>query len=61
MQTVRGSLVLDQVCPDQVYMLLTDYDSCPRVFSGVAGSSTAHVDGRKHVTQVSCGDADLGS
>jgi hypothetical protein len=53
MQTARG-IVHTAVDADHVYQLLTDFDSCPRVFRSVARSRTLQTDdGGKQVIQVS--------
>lgn len=53
MQTVRG--VLETAAdPDLVYDVLTDYDSCSRVFRNISGSQTLFSEaGQKQVVQVS--------
>lgn len=54
MQTARGFITNTQADPDLVYRILTDYDSCPRVFRSVARSRTVLTqDGGKQVLQVS--------
>ena len=53
MQTVRGVLQT-AADPDLVYTILTDYDSCSRVFRNISGSETLFSDaGDKQVVQVS--------
>ena len=56
MQTVRGSLDLDADA-GLVYDLLTDYDSCSRIFRNVASSTVQYSEGRKQVLQVGKEDA----
>jgi hypothetical protein len=52
MQTARG-IVHTAVDADHVYQLLTDYDSCPRVFRSVARSQTLQTgNGGKQIIQV---------
>lgn len=52
MQTVRGILET-AVDPDLVYDILTDHDSCPRVFRNICGSETLLTEaGDKQVIQV---------
>jgi len=53
MQTVRG--VLETAAdPDLVYDVLTDYDSCSRVFRNISGSQTLFSEaGQKQIVQVS--------
>lgn len=53
MQTVKGVLhVAADV--DLVYSILTDYDSCARVFRNIAGTETVYTPtGGKQVVQVS--------
>lgn len=52
MQTVRG--ILETAAdPDLVYDILTDHDSCPRVFRNICGSETLLTEaGDKQVIQV---------
>jgi hypothetical protein len=52
MQTVRG--ILETAAdPDLVYDILTDHDSCPRVFRNICGSETLLTEsGHKQVIQV---------
>jgi hypothetical protein len=53
MQTARGFITNAQADPDQVYQILSDYDSCPRVFRSVARSETVETpEGGKQVLQV---------
>jgi hypothetical protein len=53
MQTARGFITNAHADPDLVYQILSDYDSCPRVFRSVARSETVETpDGRKQVLQV---------
>lgn len=55
MQTVRGVLQTP-ADPDLVYNILTDYDSCSRVFRNISGSQTLFTDaGDKQVIQVRFG------
>lgn len=53
MQTARGFITNAQADPDLVYQILSDYDSCPRVFRSVARSETVETpEGGKQVLQV---------
>jgi hypothetical protein len=53
MQTARGFITTTQAEPDLVYQILSDYDSCPRVFRSVARSETVETpQGVKQVLQV---------
>jgi hypothetical protein len=52
MQTVRGTLQTP-ADPDLVYDILTDYDSCSRVFRNISGSQTLFTEaGGKQIIQV---------
>lgn len=52
MQTVKGVLQT-AADPDLVFDILTDYDSCSRVFRNISGSQTLFTDaGEKQVIQV---------
>jgi hypothetical protein len=54
MQTVRGVLHVAAEA-DLVYQILTDYDSCSRVFRNIAETQTVFTpEGGKQVVQVSC-------
>jgi hypothetical protein len=61
MQTVKG-VIHTAAAPDLVFDILTDYDSCSRVFRNISGSQTLFTDaGDKQVIQVcrSCWPARL--
>lgn len=59
MQTVRG-ILQTAADPDLVYDILTDYDSCSRVFRNISGSQTVFTDaGDKQVIQVCHSDRHL--
>jgi hypothetical protein len=60
MQTVRGVLHVAAEA-DLVYQILTDYDSCSRVFRNIAETQTVFTPGGKQVVQVSCLLADIAS
>lgn len=52
MQTVKG-VIHTAAAPDLVFDILTDYDSCSRVFRNISGSQTLFTDaGDKQVIQV---------